>query len=104
MATRIYLTGRIAAEHDGRLGVDERDLPGRQGRLAFVYLVAHRHRPSRRDDLMDVLWGDVPPQELAATFSSVLRRCRGLLRKAALADAAIDVEHGSISLRLPRDT
>jgi len=32
VATRIYLTGRIAAERDGRVRVDERDLPGRQGR------------------------------------------------------------------------
>ena len=104
VATRIYLTGRIAAEHDGRVLVDERDLPGRQGRLAFVYLVAQRHRPTRRDDLMNVLWGDAPPQEFEVTFSAVLSRLRGLLRKAALADAAIDVEHGSISLRLPRDT
>jgi len=99
--TRIYLTGRIAAEHDGRLCVDERDLPGRQGRLAFVYLVAHRQRPTRRDDLMEVLWGDSPPQECEVTFSAVLSRLRGLLRKSALAGAAIDVEHGSISLRLP---
>jgi DNA-binding SARP family transcriptional activator len=81
--------------------VDERDLPGRQGRLAFVYLAAHRHRPTRRDDLMDVLWGDSPPQEFEVTFSAVLSRLRGLLRKAALGDAAIDAEHGSIYLRLP---
>ena len=104
VATRIYLSGRIAAEHDGRVLLDERDLPGRQGRLAFVYLVAHRHRPTRRDDLMEVLWGDSPPQEFEVTFSSVLSRLRGLLRKAALADAAIDVEHGSISVRLSTGT
>ena len=104
VATRIYLTGRIAVEHDGCVRVDERDLPGRQGRLAFVYLVAHWHRPTRRDDLMDVLWGDSPPQECEVTFSAVLSRLRGLLRKAALAGAAIDVEHGSITLRLPPDT
>lgn len=67
VATRIYLTGRIAVEHDGRVRVDERDLPGRQGRLAFVHLVAYRHRPTRRDDLMDVLWGDAPPQECEVT-------------------------------------
>jgi DNA-binding SARP family transcriptional activator len=100
MATRIYLTGRIAAEQDGHVRVDERDLPGRQGRLAFVYLVAHRHRPTRRDDLMDVLWGDSQPQECEVAFSAVLSRLRGLLRKTALAGAAIDVEHGSISVRL----
>ena len=101
---RIYLTGRIAVEHDGRVPVAERDLPGRQGRLAFVYLVAHRRRPTRRDDLMDVLWGDSPPQECEVTLSAVLSRLRGLLRKAVLDDAAIDVEHGGISVRLPPGT
>jgi DNA-binding SARP family transcriptional activator len=104
VATRIYLTGRIAAERGGCLRVDERDLPGRQGRLAFVYLVAHRHRPTRRDDLMEVLWGDAPPRECEVTFSAVLSRLRALLRKSVLAGAAIDAEHGSISLRLPSDT
>ena len=29
----------------------ERDLPGRQGRLLFAYLVLNRHRPVRRDEL-----------------------------------------------------
>ena len=104
VATRIYLTGRIAAENDGCVRLDERDLPGRQGRLAFVYLVAHRHRPTDRDDLIDVLWGQSPPQEYEVTCSAVLSRLRALLRKAALPHAAIDVEHGSVSLRLPPDT
>jgi SARP family transcriptional regulator, regulator of embCAB operon len=104
VTTRIYLTGRIAAEHDGSVRVDERDLPGRQGRLAFAYLVAHRHRPTRRDDLIDVLWGQQPPQEYEVTCSAVLSRLRALLRKAALAGAAIEAEHGSVSLRLPSDT
>ena len=37
---RLYLTGRLAAEL-GDARFDERRLPGRQGRRAFVYL--HHH-------------------------------------------------------------
>lgn len=102
MQTRIYLTGRIAIEHQGRLAVDERDLPGRQGRLGFTYLAAHRHQPVRRDTLEDVLWPDGDAPDGDTTFSAVLSRLRGLLRKAGLTEATIDADHGAISLSLPR--
>jgi DNA-binding SARP family transcriptional activator len=100
--TRIYLTGRIAAEQDGRLCLDERDLHGRQGRLAFVYLMAHRHRPARRDELVDVLWSGAPPREFEVAFSAVLSRLRALFRN-GLRSGAIAVEHGTITVRLPSE-
>jgi DNA-binding SARP family transcriptional activator len=102
LVTRIYLTGRLAIEHDGRVRVEERDLPGRQGRLGFAYLVAHRHRPVLREALADVLWPDGDAPDGDATFSAVLSRLRSLMRKAGLADAAITVDHGAVSLRLPK--
>jgi len=40
VATRIYLTGRLAIEHAGQLILDEAAFPGRQGRLVFAYLAA----------------------------------------------------------------
>ena len=102
--TRIYLTGGIAIEHDGDVRVAERDLPGRQGRLGFVFLVSERHRPVQRDRLVEVLWADGDEPASDSTFSAVLSRLRALLRKAGLDGATIDVDHASISLRLPADT
>ena len=47
---RVYLTSRVRLE-DGEVLVDERDLPGRQGRLILAYLVAERARRVSRDEL-----------------------------------------------------
>ncbi|HNH87412.1 MAG TPA: hypothetical protein PLE93_09935, partial [Solirubrobacterales bacterium] len=33
-------------------------LPGRQGRLLFAYLALNRHRPVRRDELVEALWAE----------------------------------------------
>ena len=45
MSVRVYLTGRVALEVDGQVVVNERGLRGRQGRVAFAYLVCNRTRP-----------------------------------------------------------
>jgi hypothetical protein len=57
---RIQLCGPLAFEIDGRR--IDRDLPGHQGRLLFAYLVLHRLRPVRRDELIDALWPDHRPR------------------------------------------
>lgn len=36
----------------------EGNLPGRQGRLIFAFLVLNRSRPVRRDELVEALWAD----------------------------------------------
>lgn len=104
MATlRIYLTGRITIESGDRL-VQERDLAGRQGRLAFVFLASDQHRPVSRDELVSVLWPDEPPRELETALSAILSKLRAALKKAgAGSDAGIDVKAGTIQLRLPTD-
>lgn len=56
---RIQLCGTLAIEVDGERLEDK--LPGRQGRLLLTYLVAHRLRLIRRDELIDALWPDHPP-------------------------------------------
>jgi DNA-binding SARP family transcriptional activator len=99
---RIYLTGRVAVEHAGTLAFDERNLPGRQGRLAFACLATNLRRTVPRAELIEALWGDSPPREVDATLNAVLSRVRALLRKGAL-DAGIEVQHGSIGLRVPAD-
>jgi SARP family transcriptional regulator, regulator of embCAB operon len=101
---RIYLTGRVTLENESVL-VDERDLAGRQGRLAFVYLAAGRDRTATRDELISVIWRDGPPPELDAALNAVLSKLRAAFRKAGLSSeaAGIDVRLGSISLRLPSE-
>jgi SARP family transcriptional regulator, regulator of embCAB operon len=72
---RFYLTGRVAVE--GSAVVSQTGLPGRQGRLALVYLVLERHRPVPVDELADALWGpDLPPswERSVRVLVSKLRR------------------------------
>ncbi len=53
---RITLCGRLNVNWDGEdLG---ESLPGRQGRLLFAYLALNRHRPVRRDELVEALWAE----------------------------------------------
>ena len=58
---RIYLTSRVRVEN-GEVLLDERDLPGRQGRLVAGLPGRRAHPPVSRDELGQELWGDdVPP-------------------------------------------
>ena len=100
---RIYLTGRVAIEH-GAMLVEERQLAGRQGRLAFVYLAAHRHTTVGRDELTDVIWPDQPPAEIEVAFSAILSKLRGAFKKAGLGERAVlEVRLGTVALRLAGD-
>lgn len=49
---RVYLTSQVRVEHGDTL-IGERDLPGRQGRVALALLVAERDRPVTRDEALD---------------------------------------------------
>jgi SARP family transcriptional regulator, regulator of embCAB operon len=75
--TRIQLCGRLTARIEGRRV--EEELPGRQGRLLFVYLAAHRRRPSTRSELMQALWPDRVPAAADTALSALLTKLRGLL-------------------------
>lgn len=102
---RIYLTGRLSLEHGTAL-VAEQHLAGRQGRLAFAFLVSERYRPIGRDELMRVLWSDAPPRGVDVALSAVLSKLRAVLKKALFSpgDAGIDVRLGRVLLRLPAST
>lgn len=100
---RIYLTGRIAIEYAGEVVLEERQLPGRQGRLAFVYLALNRHRPVPREELVGTLWSDAPPRELEASFSAVLSKLRAALKKPGIGEIGVDALRRSIELQLPAD-
>jgi DNA-binding SARP family transcriptional activator len=96
---RIYLTGSVAIEHGGHL-VRERDFPGRQGRIAFVYLTLHRHQTVHRDEMLTAIW---PDDSGDPGLDPIISKLRGVLKAAGFAgpDAGIDVSAGTIALRLP---
>lgn len=57
----------------------EDDLPGRQGRLLFAYLVLERRRPVSRDELVDAIWPADPPAAADAALSALLSKLRRAL-------------------------
>jgi DNA-binding SARP family transcriptional activator len=73
--TRVHLCGPLVVRIDGRTV----ELPGRQGRLVFAYLVLRRPRTVRRDELIDALWPRDAPASAGATLISVLSRLRRAL-------------------------
>ena len=102
MATlRIYLTGRISIEY-GETLVEERELAGRQGRLAFAFLTSERQRPISKEELTSVVWPDTPPREIETALSAILSKLRTVLKKAS-SGATVEVRSGTIQLRLPSD-
>lgn len=74
MATRIQVCGTVAAELDGHR--IEAELPGRQGRLLFVYLVLARRRASSRGELLEALWPQRMPSSAGSSLSALLSRLR----------------------------
>ena len=51
-------------------------LPARQGRVLFAYLVLMRRRVSRRDELVEAIWGERAPADPAGALAAVLSRLR----------------------------
>src|SRR5918994_5763597 len=77
MGARVQLCGRLQVEWDGeRL---EEALPGRQGRLLFAFLVLHRERLVRRDELVEALWSEERPPTGDALLRAPLSRLRSAL-------------------------
>jgi SARP family transcriptional regulator, regulator of embCAB operon len=103
-ATRIQLCGQIVVELEGRRIEDE--LPGRQGRLLFVYLVANRLRASSRDELAAALWPERPPANVDSALSALLSKLRrltpiegrGELRVVLPPDTWVDLEAAAEAL------
>ena len=100
-ATRIRLCGEFMVEIEGRRV--EADIVGRQGRTLFAYLVLHRRRSVRREELIEALWPDDSPASSEAALSTVVSRLRKAvgherlcgrseLRLDLPADASVDIE------------
>ena len=101
---RIYLTGSVAIEHGEQL-IRDRDFPGRQGRIAFVYLALHRHRTIQRDELLTAIWSDEATIQGDSGLDPIMSKLRGVLRTGFHpAPAGIEVSAGTIALQLPATT
>ena len=102
MLPRIYLTGRLFVEADDCF-IEERMFPGRQGRLAFVYLVSEHLRPVPRDELADAIWPRELPPGWEGALSAVVSKIRALLKPLGPAVVEITIAAGSYQMQLPRD-
>jgi DNA-binding SARP family transcriptional activator len=99
--TRIQLCGQFVVRIRGRR--IERELPGRQGRLLFAFLVLNRARAKSRGELIDAIWPGKLPSDPQATLSPLISKLRRLLPDGWLegrsqlrldlpAEARVDVE------------
>nr|MBA3327260.1 winged helix-turn-helix domain-containing protein [Solirubrobacterales bacterium] len=75
--TKIELCGPLTVEVAGRR--IETVLPSRQGRLLFAFLVLHRERPVRRDELVAAIWPEQPPADADGALKTLLSRLRRVL-------------------------
>ena len=80
-------------------------MPGRQGRLAFVFLAIHRHRPVSRAELASIIWPDAAPQDPETALSAILSKLRTALKRACPNDrAGMEVRSGTVAIGLPPET
>lgn len=91
--TRLQVCGRLVVKIDGRR-LDE-SLPGRQGRLLFVYLIVNRRRPVRREELLEAIWPERLPDAADSALSALLSKLRRLL------GADVLPTRGEVRLELP---
>lgn len=97
---RIYLTGDPCLTTDRTLIGGER-MPGRQGRVAFAYLVIERDRPIPRDELAEVLWPHRLPAAFDVALSAIMSKLRALFEEAGSGRRVLRWESGCYRLDLP---
>jgi SARP family transcriptional regulator, regulator of embCAB operon len=101
---RIWLVGKVSVEASGVL-LDERHLPGPQGRLAFAHLVLERHHPISRQQVAEVLWPDSLPASWDGALSAVVSKLRSALGRLGLnGSTTLEGAFGCYQLRLPPNT
>ena len=76
MTIKIYLAGKVGIWLDQQPVIREENLRGKQGRLAFAYLVTEHRRAIPKDELASVIW----PQEMAAAWETALSALMSRLR------------------------
>jgi DNA-binding SARP family transcriptional activator len=93
--------GRVMLESPDRV-IEASALPGRQGRLAFVYLSIEPRRVSR-DELAEAIWTDLPAAWESA-LASIMSKLRKTLVGIGLTSNVLDGSDSSYELRWPAGT
>jgi len=91
-STRVQLCGRLVVVLDGRRIEDE--LPSRQGRMLFAYLVTRRHSRATRSELAEALW----PETGLPAADSALKSLLSKLRKALGPDVLVGRDEPRLEL------
>ena len=94
--TYVQLCGRFVVELYGRRV--EQQLPGRQGRALFSYLVLNRPRAVSRHELIEAIWAGVPPPNHASALTVLLSKLR------AAVGADVVTGRGSVHVAMPPGT
>lgn len=99
---RLYVCGHLAVESGG-VAVLERDLPARQGRRLWAYLVLHRRWPVARADLVEAVWGLDAPEAAESALNALVSRLRAALRPITAREPGLAIrgEPGRYALALP---
>lgn len=104
MGLRVYLTGRMSVEFQGKL-LDQKAFPAAQGLRAFARLVLGRHHAVSRDDLAEVLWPEKLPRAWEVALAAVTSKLRSLLVRAGMKRGEVlSNALGCYQLNLPSDT
>jgi len=91
----VQVCGRLVVELAGRRR--EQLMPGRIGRLLFVYLVLNRTRDVSGDELVEILWSAGAPPGAEATLRTLVSKLRRALGTETLGRG------GAYRLSLPAD-
>jgi DNA-binding SARP family transcriptional activator len=100
---RLYLTGGVRMDGPDGSFVDS-DLPGFQGRIAFVVLAIER-RALSFDELADIVWDERPPDRWKGSLAVIVSKIRTLLTSTGLDGRAMMTStSGTYALTLPVDS
>ncbi|MEX2552548.1 MAG: BTAD domain-containing putative transcriptional regulator [Actinomycetota bacterium] len=77
ISTRIQLCGPLVVQLRGEQL--KADLPGKQGKVLFAYLVLNRTRHIERDELLNVLWAQMLPMASESSLNALISKLRKAL-------------------------
>lgn len=80
--SRIHLCGALTVRILGER--IENEMPGRQGRLLFAFLVSQQGRRVSRSDMVKLLWNGTPPNEPDTALAALLAKLRKSMSKVNL--------------------